>query len=41
MTTAKLMAADNKDNEFDGDGTTGNSAMGDYGNDDDYGNGRR
>ena len=41
---AKTMAADDEDNEFNGDGTTGdgamgNGAMGNYGNDDDYGNG--
>ena len=35
MTTAKTMAADDKDNEVDGDGTTGN-----YGDDDHYGDGQ-
>ena len=35
---AKSMAADDEDNEFDGDGATGNGAMGD---DDDYGDGRQ
>ena len=40
MTTmAKSMAADDKDNEFDGDSATGDGATGDYGNDDYYGNG--
>ena len=34
------MAADDKDNESDGDGATGNGATGNYGDDDDYGNGR-
>jgi hypothetical protein len=34
------MAADDKDNEFDGDGATGDGATGDYGDDDDYGDGR-
>ena len=33
------MAADDKDNEFDGDGATGDGATGDYGDDDDYGDG--
>ena len=33
------MAADDKDNEFDGDGATGNGVTGDYGDDDEYGDG--
>jgi hypothetical protein len=33
------MAADDEDNKVDGDGATGDSAAGDYGDDDDYGNG--
>jgi hypothetical protein len=37
--TAKTMAADDEDNEVDGDGATGNGAMGDYGDDDDAKNG--
>ena len=39
-TTAKSMAADDEDNKFDGYGATGDGAMGDYGDDDDYGDGR-
>ncbi len=31
------MAADDEDNEFDGNGATGDGATGDYGDDDDYG----
>jgi len=38
--TAKSMAADDEDNEFDGDGAMGDGATGDYGNDEDYGDGR-
>ena len=34
------MAADDEDNEFDGDGATGDGATGDYGDDDDYGDGQ-
>ncbi len=34
------MAADDEDNEVDGDGATGDGATGDYGDDDDYGDGR-
>jgi hypothetical protein len=34
------MAADNEDNEVDGEGATGDGATGDYGDDDDYGDGR-
>ena len=33
------MAADDEDNEFDGDGAMGNGATGDYGKNDDYGDG--
>ena len=33
------MVADDEDNEFDGDGATGDGAMGNYGDDDDYGDG--
>jgi hypothetical protein len=33
------MAADDEDNEVDGDGATGDGATGDYGDDDDYGEG--
>jgi hypothetical protein len=40
MTTAKTMAADDEDNEVDGDSATGDGATGDYGDDDDYGDGR-
>ena len=36
---AKLMAAEDEDNEFDGDGATGDGATGDYGDDNDYGDG--
>ncbi len=36
---AKTMAADDEDNEVDGDGATGDGATGDYGDDDDYGDG--
>jgi len=39
-TTAKSMAADDEDNEFDGNGAMGDGATGDYGDDDDYGDGR-
>ena len=44
MTTVKTIAADNEDNEVDGDGATGDGATGDgatgdYGDDDDYGDG--
>ncbi len=39
-TTAKSMAADDEDNEFDGDGAMGDGVTGDYGNDDDCGDGR-
>jgi hypothetical protein len=35
------MAADDEDNEFDGDGTTGDGTTGDYGDDNDNGDGRR
>ena len=35
------MAADDEDNEFDGDGATGDGATGDYGEDDNYGDVRR
>jgi hypothetical protein len=35
------MAADDEDNEFDGNGATGDGATGDYGDDNDSGNGRR
>ncbi len=35
------MAADDEDNEVDGDGAMGDGTMGDYGDNDDYGNGRR
>jgi hypothetical protein len=38
---AKTMAADDEDNEFDGGGATGDGATGDYGDDDDNGDGRR
>ncbi len=34
------MAADDEDNEVDGDGATGDGAAGDYGDDDGYGDGR-
>ena len=34
------MAADNEDNEFDGNGAMGDGATGDYGDNDDYGDGR-
>ena len=34
------MAADDEDNEVDGEGATGDGATGDYGDDDDYGDGR-
>ena len=37
---AKTMAADDKDNEVDGNGATGEGATGDYGDDYDYGDGR-
>ena len=50
MTMVKTMAADDEDNEVDCDGATGDGAMGNgatgegatcnYGDDDDYGNGR-
>jgi hypothetical protein len=33
------MAANDEDNEVDGDGATGDGATGDYGDDDDYGDG--
>ena len=33
------MAADDEDNEVDGDGATGDGATGDYGDDDDAKNG--
>ncbi len=36
---AKTMAADDEDNEVDGDGATGDGGMGDYGDNDDYGDG--
>ena len=39
-TTAKTMAAVDEDNEVDGYGATGNGATGDYGDDDDYGDGQ-
>jgi hypothetical protein len=44
-TTAKTMAADDEDNEVDGDGVTGDGVTGDgatgnYGDDDDDGDGR-
>ena len=39
-TTAKSMAADDEDNEFDGDGAMGDGTTGDYGDEDNYGNGR-
>jgi hypothetical protein len=35
------MAADDEDNEFDGDGATGDGTTGDYGDDNDNGDGRR
>jgi len=35
------MAADEEDNEFDGNGATGDGATGEYGDDDDYGDGRQ
>ena len=34
------MGADDEDYEFDGKGATGDGATGDYGNDDDYGDGQ-
>jgi len=34
------MAADDEDNEFDSNGAMGDGATGDYGDDDDYGDGR-
>jgi len=34
------MAADDEDNEFDGNVAMGNGATGDYGNDEDYGDGQ-
>ena len=34
------MAADNEDNEFDGNGAMGDGATGDYGDDDNYGDGQ-
>ena len=45
MTTVKTMAAGDEDNEVDGDGATSAGATGDgtagnYGNDDDYGDGQ-
>ena len=40
MTMAKLMAADDKDNEFDGDGAMNDGTTGDYGDDDDNGDGQ-
>ena len=39
-TTAKSMVADDGDNEFDGDGVMGDGVTGNYGDDDDYGDGR-
>ena len=39
-TTAKSMAADDEDNKFDGDGAMGDGATGDYGDNDDYGDGQ-
>ena len=40
-TTAKTMAADDEDNEVDGDGVMGDGATGEYGDDNDYGDGRQ
>ena len=37
---AKTMAADDEDNEVDGDGATSDGTTGDYGDDDDAKNGR-
>jgi hypothetical protein len=38
---AKSMAVDNKDSKFDSDDAMGDGATGDYGDDNDYGDGRR
>ena len=38
--TAKTMAADDEDNEVDGDGAMGDGTTGDYGDNDDYGDGQ-
>ena len=35
------MAADDEDNKFDGIGAMGGCATGDYGDDDDYGDGQQ
>ena len=40
-TMAKLMAVDNKDIKFDSDNAMGDGATGYYGDDNDYGDGRR
>ena len=37
---AKTMAADDEDNEVNGDSAMGDGATGNYGDDDDYGDGR-
>ena len=38
-TMAKSMAVDNKDNKFDSNDAMGDGATGNYGNDNDYGDG--
>ena len=38
-TTATTMAADDEDNEVDGDSATGDGTTGNCGDDDDYGDG--
>ena len=38
--TAKTMAADDEDNKFDGDGAIADGATGNYGDDNDYGDGQ-